>query len=238
MHIVYDPTLVMLSIFVAILGSLTGVAVTFGYGGSRVVLSPQALVRGAVIIGGSIWSMHFIAMLAVKFPVVVNYNSTETLLSLCVAVLFTGVGMSIASAKALGPLKIPVAAVIMGCGIAAMHYLGMNAVSGCGISYDFNWVAVSLAVAVGASGVALWFAFRKRGAIETLLGGVVLGLAIAGMHYTAMYATSFHRITVTFDIGKPVLSQATLAFAVAAATLVICGYYLFLFSSMLTQEEA
>jgi NO-binding membrane sensor protein with MHYT domain len=64
MYIVYDPTLVMLSILVAILGCLTGVAVTFGYGGARVVLSPQALVRGAVIIGGSIWSMHFIAMLA------------------------------------------------------------------------------------------------------------------------------------------------------------------------------
>jgi NO-binding membrane sensor protein with MHYT domain len=98
-NIVYDPTLVMLSILVAILGSLTGVAVTFGYGGSRVVLSPQALVRGAVIIGGSIWSMHFIAMLAVKFPVAITYNSTQTLLSLCLAVLFTGVGLSLASAK-------------------------------------------------------------------------------------------------------------------------------------------
>lgn len=238
MNIVYDPTLVMLSILVAILGSLTGVAVTFGYGGARVVLSPQALVRGAVIIGGSIWSMHFIAMLAVKFPVAINYNSTQTLLSLCIAVLFTGVGLSLASARALGPLKIPVAAVLMGSGIGAMHYLGMSAVSGCGITYDYNWVAVSLAVAVGASGVALWFAFRKRGAIETLLGGVVLGLAIAGMHYTAMYATSFYPITITFDIGNPVLSQATLALSVAAATLVICGYYLFLFSSMLTQEEA
>ena len=238
MYIVYDPTLVMLSILVAILGSLTGVAVTFGYGGARVVLSPQALVRGSVIIGGSIWSMHFIAMLAVKFPVAITYNSTQTLLSLCLAVLFTGVGLSLASAKALGPLKIPVAAVLMGSGIGAMHYLGMNAVTGCGIAYDFNWVAVSLAVAVGASGVALWFAFRKRGAIETLFGGVVLGLAIAGMHYTAMYATSFYRITVTFEIGNPVLSQANIAFSVAAATLVICGYYLYLFSSMLTQEEA
>ena len=152
MYIVYDPTLVMLSILVAILGSLTGVAVTFGYGGARVVLSPQALVRGAVIIGGSIWSMHFIAMLAVKFPVAITYNSTQTLMSLCLAVLFTGVGLSLASAKALGPLKIPVAAVLMGSGIGAMHYLGMNAVTGCGITYDFNWVAVSLAVAVGASG--------------------------------------------------------------------------------------
>ena len=107
MYIVYDPSLVMLSIFVAILGSLTGVAFTFGYGGSRVVSSPQALVRGSVISGGSIWLMHFIAMLAVKFPVAISYNSTQTLLSLCLAVLFTGVDLSLASAKALGPLNIP-----------------------------------------------------------------------------------------------------------------------------------
>jgi NO-binding membrane sensor protein with MHYT domain len=130
--------------------------------------------------------MHFIAMLAVKFPVAITYNSTRRCCR-CLAV-FTGVGLSLASARALGPLKIPVAAVLMGSGIGAMHYLGMSAVSGCGITYDYNWVAASLAVAVGASGVALWFAFRKRGAIETLLGGVVLGLATRV--YLAMYATS------------------------------------------------
>jgi NO-binding membrane sensor protein with MHYT domain len=237
MSIVYDPTLDMLSIFVAIIGSLTGVAVTFGYGGSSLQLSPRSLTRGAVIIGGSIWSMHFIAMLAVKFPVPINYSSTETLLSLCVAVFFTGVGVTIANAKGLGLLKIPVAAVIMGSGIACMHYLGMNAIRGCGISYNSNWLSTSVAVAIGASGVALWFAFRKRGPVETLLGGVVLGLAIAGMHYTGMYATSFFPVIITFDVGTPVLSQGMLALSVAAATLVICGYYLFLFSSMLTTEE-
>ncbi len=238
MSVVYDPILVLLSVFVAILGSLTGVAVTFGYDGSTVHLSPKSLVRGAAIIGGSIWSMHFIAMLAVKFPVPIDYNSTETLLSLAVAILFTGIGFTLASTKALGPLKIPVAAVIMGSGIGAMHYLGMYAVTGCGITYDYNWVAASLGVAIVASGVALWFAFRKRGAIETLFGGVVLGLAIAGMHYTAMYATSFYPIVITFDIGTPVLSQAALGLSVAAATVIICGYYLFLFSSMLSSEEA
>ncbi len=238
MSIVYDPTLVMLSIFVAIIGSLTGVAVTFGYGGSSVQLSPASLTRGAVIIGGSIWSMHFIAMLAVKFPVPIDYSSMETLLSLCVAIFFTGVGMTLASLRGLGRFKLPVAAAIMGSGIGSMHYLGMSAIRGCGIAYDFNMVAVSVGVAIACAGVALWFAFRKRGAIETLLGGVVLGLAIAGMHYTGMYATSFYPVVITFDVGAPVLSQAMLALSVAAATLVICGYYLFLFSSMLTHEEA
>jgi diguanylate cyclase len=237
MFVVYDPTLVMLSILVAIIGSLTGLVLTLGRDAPSMFFSPKSLIRGAIVIGGSIWSMHFIAMLAVKFPVAVNYNSPETLLSLCVAIFFTGVGLSIASANPLGLLSIPVAGVLMGSGIAGMHYLGMNAIRGCGVSYDFNGVALSLAVAIAASAIALWFAFRERGAFESLLGGVVLGFAISGMHYTGMYATSFYPIAVSFEIGAPVLSQTVLALSVAATTLAICGVYLFLFSWMLMREH-
>src|SRR5258708_35921093 len=125
-------------------------------------------MKGAIIIGGSIWSMTFIAMLAVKFPVAVNYNSPETLLSLCVPVFFTGVGLSIASTKRFGLSTIPAARVLMGSGIAGMHYLGMNAIRGCGLTYDFDGVALSVAAAIVASALARWFAFCKRNAFATL----------------------------------------------------------------------
>jgi NO-binding membrane sensor protein with MHYT domain len=171
MSIIYDPTLVMLSVFVAIIGSLTGLAFTFGYNAPSMFFAPKSLMKGAIIIGGSIWSMHFIAMLAVNVPVAVNYNSTETLLSLCVAVFFTGVGLSIASTRRFGSLRIPAAGVLMGSGIASMHYLGMNAIRGCGLTYDFYGVALSVAVAIGASAIALWFAFRERSAFEARSAG-------------------------------------------------------------------
>lgn len=237
MPVVYDPTLVLVSICVAIIGSLTGLALTFGYEAPSMLFSPKPLVRGAIVIGGSIWSMHFIAMLAVRFPVAVNYNFTETFLSLCVAILFTGVGLSIASAKSFGIFRVPAAGVLMGSGIAGMHYLGMGAIRGCGQAFDLKGVALSVAVAIGASAIALWFAFRQRGAFETLLGGVVLGFAISGMHYTGMHATSFYTIANSFDIGTPAFSQTALALSVAATTLIICGVYLFLFSSMLLREH-
>jgi NO-binding membrane sensor protein with MHYT domain len=237
MSVIYDPTLVLLSIFVAIIGSLTGLALTFGYDAPSMFFAPKSLLRGAVIIGGSIWSMHFIAMLAVKFPVAISYNSPETLLSLCVAIFFTGIGLAIASSRSLGFFRIPIAGVLMGSGIAGMHYLGMQAITGCGISFDFNGVAISIGVAMLASAIALWFAFRTRGAFETLAGGVVLGFAIAGMHYTGMYATSFYLTAASTDIGAPVISQTMLALLVATATLLICGIYLFLFSSMLIEER-
>jgi diguanylate cyclase len=237
MPIVYDPTLVLLSIFVAIIGSLTGLALTFGFDAPSMFFAPKSLLRGAVIIGGSIWSMHFIAMLAVKLPVAISYNSPETLLSLFVAIFFTGIGLAVASSRSLGLLRIPIAGILMGSGIAGMHYLGMNAISGCGITFDFNGVAQSIGVAILASAIALWFAFRTRGAFETLAGGIVLGFAIAEMHYTGMYATSFYPAAVSLDITVPVFSQTMLALLVAAATLLICGIYLFLFSSMLIEER-
>jgi diguanylate cyclase len=236
MSIAYDPTLVMLSVFVAIIGSLTGLAFTFGYNAPSLIHSPRSLTQGAVIIGGSIWSMHFIAMLAVKLQVAVNYNSTETLLSLCVAIFFTGIGLSIASTKRFGSFRIPIAGVLMGSGIGAMHYLGMNAIRGCGLAYDPGGVALSLVVAIVASTIALWFAFRERNALQTLFGGVVLGLAIAGMHYTGMYATSYYPVSISFEVGAPLLSQTALALSVAGATLGLCSIYLFLFSSMLIEE--
>ena len=237
MSIVYDPTLVMLSIFVAIIGALTGVAVTFGYDGSTVQLSPKSLVRGAAIIGGSIWSMHFIAMLAVKFPVPIDYSSTETLLSLCVAIFFTGAGLTLGSLKGLGPLKIPVAAAIMGSGIGSMHYLGMSAIRGCGISYDFNWWRHPWGLRSFAS--PLRFGLHSASAEQSrrLLVAWFSASQSRGCTIQQCMQRAFIRSSLRSISGLRCFRKQILALSVAAATLIICGYYLFLFSSMLTTRK-
>jgi NO-binding membrane sensor protein with MHYT domain len=96
----------------------------------------------------------------------------------------------------------------MGLGIAGMHYLGMSAIRGCGLAYDFRLVAASVGIAVGASMAALWFAFYKRGFFTTLAGGVVQGLAIASMHSTAMAATFFVPLGVSVELATPLLLRA------------------------------
>ena len=238
MSINYDLMLVMLSIFVAITGALTGLAVTAGYdqGGRRTYAS--ALIKGAIIIGGSIWSMHFIAMLAVRFPVVIDYNFVETVLSLYVAIMGTGLGLYVVSRLRAGRASIPLGGLLMGAAIGGMHYLGMHAMRGCGAAYTQGGVIASLAIAVVASAIALWFTFRKRGTPETLFGGVMLGLTISSMHYTAMVATSFSYLPVTFVTSAPLLSQNTLAFIIASSTFAICGIFLFLFSSLALSGSA
>jgi methyl-accepting chemotaxis protein PixJ len=214
----YDPALVLLSIGVAILGSLTALALTAGgydrhFGAWR---TSFALANGGLVMGSTIWSMHFIAMMAVSLPVPVNYSMLETVGSILVAILATGVGLYLTRARLLGRGSIPIGGLLMGLGIAGMHYLGMSAIRGCGLAYDRQLVGASVAIAIAASTAALWFTFAlRRGVFATLAGGTVQGLAIASMHYTAMAATFFVPLEMTVELSTPLFSQSMLAYLIA-----------------------
>ena len=222
MTVTYQPDLVLLSIGVAILGSLTALALTSlsdaGY--SATGHRSFALASGGLIMGATIWSMHFVAMMAVDFPVLVTYNAAETFSSIGIAIGATGTGLFFASSRPLGWPSIPLGGVLMGLGIAGMHYLGMSAIRGCGLGYDYWLVVASVAIAVGASMAALWFAFYERNVLMTVAGGVVQGLAIASMHYTAMAATFFVP-SAEINISPQIFSQSLIAYVIASGIVVI-----------------
>jgi len=232
MTINYDPTLVVISVLIAIAGTLTGLAVITGYDQSGRRNYASSLIRAAIVIGGSIWSMHFVAMLAVRVPVFISYNFIETIFSLYIAITGTLFGLFVVSRRRLGALSIPVGSICMGAAIGGMHYLGMDAIRGCIVSYVPSGVLAAIGIAIVASALALWFTFRKRGVAETLLGGFFLGAAIPSMHYTAMYATTFGYLEVKISNGEPLMSQDMLAFIISGTTFVICGVFLLLFSFM------
>jgi NO-binding membrane sensor protein with MHYT domain/hemoglobin-like flavoprotein len=222
MTVTYDPGLVLLSIAVAILGSLTALALTAKKQNDEESWQVSfALANGGLIQGATIWSMHFVAMMAVQFPILVNYNLVETIGSICIAIVATGTGLYLASTRTLGLVSIPVGAVLMGLGIAGMHYLGMSAIRGCGLAYDLRLVAASVGIAIVASMAALWFAFYKRKLWMTLAGGVVQGLAIASMHYTAMAATYFVPLGIPVELTTPLFSQNLLAYMIASGIAVV-----------------
>ncbi len=239
MAVMYQPVLVLLSIGVAILGSLTALALTSGAQekDAEAWHTSFALANGGLIMGSTIWSMHFIAMMAVELPVLVNYNIVETIGSICIAIVATGVGLYLASARTLGHWSIPVGGVFMGLGIAGMHYLGMGAIRGCGLAYDIGLVAASVAIAIGASMAALWFAFYKRGVLTTLAGGVVQGLAIASMHYTAMAATFFVPLEMNVVLNTPLFSQSLLAYLIACGIAVVSAGNLALLAVISMQQN-
>jgi NO-binding membrane sensor protein with MHYT domain len=234
MAVTYQPVLVLLSIGVAILGSLTALVLTSlsDAGDATTGQKSFALASGGLIMGATIWSMHFVAMMAVDFPVVVTYNLAETVGSIGIAIVATGAGLYLASSRRLGALSIPLGGVLMGLGIAGMHYLGMSAIRGCGLTYDPQLVAASVGIAIGASAAALWFAFYRRNVLMTVAGGVVQGIAIASMHYTAMAATYFVPIGAEIQIAAPNFSQSQMAYMIASGIVIISAVNLSLVALM------
>jgi NO-binding membrane sensor protein with MHYT domain len=136
--------------------------------------------------------MHFIAMLAFSIPEQISYDFWWTFGSMILAVLATAGGYALISFGSLQPSRLLLAGVITGTGVAAMHYAGMSAmVVQATITYDRTLFLLSIAIAITAATVALWLSFRLEGAWHKLGASVVMGGAIAGMHFTGMSAASF-----------------------------------------------
>jgi NO-binding membrane sensor protein with MHYT domain len=239
MLVTYQPHLVWLSLFVGVIGSLTALTLTSGLhdAESDSLESSFTLANGGLIMGTTIWSLHFIAMMAVEFPVLINYNIVETILSICFAIFGTAAGLYIVSKNRLGRFSIVGGGIAMGLAIGSMHYTGMSAIRGCGLSYDPILVAASVAIAIGASMAALWFAFYRRTIWMTLAGGVVQGLAIGSMHFTAMAATFFSPLATPANLTIPVFTQSRLADLIAIAMVVVCAGNLTLLGFMTMQQR-
>jgi NO-binding membrane sensor protein with MHYT domain len=197
MHATYNPWLVALSVIVAILVSYTALRLTERVAGAERRAGRLWVIGGAVSMGIGIWSMHFIGMLAFSVPpITLRYNLLINLASLFIGMLTSLFALSISSRRNLSLRRLAVSSVLMGAGICGMHYTGMAAIQIVpGISYDPLLVAASVAIAVTASFVALWLFFRLRSGESRLMmlaragAAIVMGFAIAGMHYTAMAAS-------------------------------------------------
>ena len=217
---VYNPYLVALSILVAVFAAYTaldlGGRVKGAQGGTRRVW----LWAAAIAMGGGIWSMHFIGMLAFTLPMTMSYDVGLTVLSLLVAIVVTSGGFYVISYSNGSPLYLILGGIFMGLGIIAMHYTGMAAMQGnVEISYDPLLVALSVVIAIGAATIALWLAFRTTDLAQKLVAAVVMGLAISGMHYTGMQAAIFTAHGEAQDAAS--FDQTNLALAVACITFFI-----------------
>ncbi|MFJ4067887.1 putative bifunctional diguanylate cyclase/phosphodiesterase [Pseudomonas sp. NPDC089996] len=193
----YSSALVLISLCVAILASYTALDLT-----GRIATAKGRAVHlwmggGALAMGIGVWSMHFIGMLAFSLPIALGYDVGLTAFSLLIAVLSSGFALWLVSQPSLPRLQLAFGALIMGSGIACMHYTGMAALRMLpGIDYDPTLFGASLAIAVGASAAALWIAFRLRQHTPYVrqvrgLAAMVMGVAIVGMHYTGMAAANF-----------------------------------------------
>lgn len=193
----YNNILVIASLITAILASYTALNMAGRVSSARGRAAGLWLVGGSFAMGFGIWSMHFIGMLAFSLPIPLGYDLALTTLSLAIAVGSSAFALWLVCQSELPFSRLCIGAILMGTGIAAMHYTGMAAMlMEPGIVY-IPWLFVlSILIAIVASGAALWIAFRLRADTEKVLfarigASLVMGCAIVGMHYTGMAAAEF-----------------------------------------------
>jgi NO-binding membrane sensor protein with MHYT domain len=154
------------------------------------------LALAAVSIGATgIWAMHFIAMLGFTIPgQQIGYNVPMTVASMLVAVAVVGAGLFIVGFGHGSLWRLVTGGVIVGVGVAAMHYLGMAAMSMTdSMSYNLPLLVLSVVIAIVAGTAALWAGTRVSGMGATVGAALIMGVAVSGMHYTGMAALQIHR---------------------------------------------
>src|SRR6202790_3113982 len=225
----YNYALVALSVLIAMFASYAALdlagRVTAADGWTRAVW----LLGGASAMGTGIWSMHYIGILAFILPIPVAYHWPTVLLSLLAAILASVVALGVVSRQKMGAFRALAGSVLMGTGIASMHYIGMAAMRLPAIcQFNSSLVVLSVVFAVLISFGALWITFHfrdeKKGiGWEKLAGAVVMGAAIPVMHYTGMAAASFTPSGMPADLSHAV-SISTLGTAgIAAVTFIVLG---------------
>jgi NO-binding membrane sensor protein with MHYT domain/nitrogen-specific signal transduction histidine kinase len=225
----HNTLLVYLSVFIAILSSYIALDLTNALAMARGRARWVWLTGGALAMGIGIWSMHFVAMLAFSIPSIpIAYDVPLLILSIIVAVGASALTLVIVSRNKISIKTYIFGSLTMGAAIAGMHYIGIASMRlGADIMWDMAYVYASIFIAVAASFVALLLAFKlrnddsKRGFIYRIAGAVIMGFAISGMHYTAMFGMHFIPSEKEIIQNDQLLATGGLAAAVIIGTIVI-----------------
>ncbi|SEE92044.1 MHYT domain-containing protein, NO-binding membrane sensor [Burkholderia sp. WP9] len=230
----YNLGLVAVSLIVATLASFTAIDLADRLSILAYVRARQLwLAAGALAMGVGIWSMHFIGMLSFSLDIPINYDFAITFYSLAIAVIVSWFALHVVTRERLKLFHLLAGGVLMGLGIAGMHYMGMAAMlMNPAIRYEPRIFAGSIFIAIAASTAALWVANTLRGADQNHVmpkrigAACVMGIAIAGMHYTGMAGANFPVGSIcgaATGVKPQWLAAAviTFAFAILIATLLL-----------------
>lgn len=212
---IYDPMLVVLSVVIAIFASLAALDVAVRARRAEHARNRAAWIAlGALAMGGGIWAMHFIGMLALQLPCSVSYDAPLTLWSILPGILASAVAINVIRHVRPSQWQIAAGSLLLGGGIGAMHYTGMAAMRIDGlVRYNPQLFILSLFVAVALAYLALQIRYRMRAGsrLGTVSAAIVMGCAVSGMHYTAMAATYFLRegdVSIPDSTLRPTLLAA------------------------------
>lgn len=230
--IAHDPHLVILSTTIAILGAFTACVMMtniddLGRGERR-----GRLAMAAVALGGGLWAMQFVGLLALDAPL--NFAHDPALLAVSAAAAFLGAAVSLrimGGRRTAHRTRLPIGAVLFGAAIAVTNYSGILAVAGRGLELIWFLALVSLAVSIQAAAIVLWFLFRRRGALLTIAGAIALGLYLAATHYLAIASTqNLEQVLLAVPANENPIAGRYLAWSATIVTYLICSICLCIFA--------
>jgi NO-binding membrane sensor protein with MHYT domain len=221
----WDYMLIGLSYVAASVGSFAALQCAAAIPQGRGRVNWNALWAAAIALGGGgIWYMHFIGMSAFLTPraIFVRYDLVTTIGSMLAAIVVAAAALYLVGRNPKRLLNILIGGVFAGCGVAIMHYIGMDAMRMRAIiQWDKRIVAISVGIAIVAAIAALWLTFNTRSVYQRVAAALVMGVAVCGMHYTGMYAGTF--ICTAADNAS---SGPTMGGSFFLHTVFICGVLL------------
>jgi PAS domain S-box-containing protein len=225
----YDDRLVALSILIAIFAAYAALDLAGRVTASRGTARLAWLLGGAFALGSGIWAMHYTGMLAFRLPIRVYYNIPTVVLSFLAAVGASWIALYITSRERITPLSVAAGSLLMGAGIATMHYTGMAAMRMDAMPhYRLGLWVLSVVLAVVISLIAqLLISYSRNENRNWLLKcavAVLLGLAIPVTHYVGMAAVSFTSGDLTPDLSWSVDISAVASAAILMAVFVVLAF--------------
>jgi NO-binding membrane sensor protein with MHYT domain len=220
----HNPYLVALSMIVAIMGGYTGFGLAATLRDSDVSRRPM-LAGAACFLAIGIWTMHFIGMLAAPIPADAVYLVLPTIVSFLICALVVGVSLFFVSVGEATDIRVLSSALLLGLGIVSMHYVGIHGLKGSfRLEHQPMMILLAGLIAVSAAYGGLRIFLARQGGARLLLSATAFGLAVSGMHYTAMYGMRFipgpgHG----HDMGGLAASSQVLALIVALLCFLIIG---------------
>ena len=225
----HDPYLVALSVVIAILGGYTGFGLAARIRGTPGV-SRRVLLSGAAgFLAVGIWTMHFVGMLAAPIPSEAVYLVLPTIVSFLICALVVGVSLFFLSIGEPSQRRVISSAVLLGAGIVSMHYVGIHGLAGnFAIEHDGAMILLSIGIAIVAAYGGLRVFLARQDGIRLIASSIAFGVAVSGMHYTAMYGMHFVPLSgaTHHQLGGLAASQQILSVVVAVLCFVIAAGFL------------
>ncbi len=225
----HDPYLVALSVVIAILGGYTGFGLAARIRGTPGVSRRVLLAGAAAFLAVGIWTMHFVGMLAAPIPADTVYLVLPTIVSFLICALVVGISLFFVSIGEPSLRRVISSAVLLGAGIASMHYVGIHGLAGdFAIAHDNSMIFLSVLVAIVAAYGGLRAFLARQDGVRLIVSSIAFGVAVSGMHYTAMAGMHFAALSEAAHHhgGGLAASQQILSVVVALLCFVIAAGFL------------